>query len=113
MKALIFILVFFSVNLYAQDTIMLSKVVDKKTTIRIITKDTADVETEIREVLNYDKVIERIRRLGKDTVAMNEHLKKLDDVEIQLINERRKTLNQKKQSLSLIDRLKLLLPDLL
>jgi len=112
MKTLIIILLF-AAGLQAQDTILLSNVVNKRTTLRVITKDTANVETEIREVLTYDKAVERIKRLSQDTTMLNQHLQQMDMIENQITSERRKARNQKRQAIGLIERLKNLLPSLL
>jgi septal ring factor EnvC (AmiA/AmiB activator) len=111
MKSLIIILLF-AAGLQAQDTIMLSNVVAKKTTLRVITKDTSGVETEVKEVLTYAKAVDRLKRLEQDTTMLNQHLSQMDRIENQITSERRKARNQKRQAIGLIDRLKALLPSL-
>ena len=112
MKTLIIILLFAGC-MQAQDTILLSNVVAKKTTLRIITKDTSGVETEVKEVLTYDKAVDRLKRLEQDTTMLNQHLNQMDMIENQITSERRKARNQKRQAIGLIERLKNLLPSLL
>lgn len=110
---LITILTLFALSMQAQDTIMVSTVKNKRTTVAIITKDTSGVETEVREVLTYEKAVERIKRLEQDTTMLNQHLQQMDMIENQIKVERQKARQQKRQSINLIDRLKKLLPSLL
>ena len=114
MKTLVItILSLFAVSLQSQDTILVSTVKNKKTTVAVITKDTSGVETEIREILTYDKAVERIKKLEQDTTMLNQHLQQMEMIENQIKVERQKARQQKRQSANLIDRLKKLLPSLL
>jgi vancomycin resistance protein YoaR len=111
MKQVIFILLF-AASMQAQDTIMLSNVVAKKTVMRIQTKDTSGVETEIREVLTYDKAVKKIEQLTQDTLMLNQRLEQMSVFEKQIAEEKKKARIQKRQSVALIIRLKKLLPRL-
>jgi hypothetical protein len=111
MKSVIFILLF-AASIQAQDTIVLSNVVGKKTTMRIQSKDTSGVETEIKEVLTYAKAVKKIEQLVQDTTMLNQRLEQMLQFEKQITEERKKTRNQKRQSVVLIERLKKLLPSL-
>lgn len=111
MKSVIFMLLF-AASIQAQDTIILSNVVAKKTTMRIQTKDTSGVETEIKEVLTYAKAVKKIEQLVQDTTMLNHRLEQMAQFEKQFAEERKKTRNQKRQSVALIERLKKLLPSL-
>ena len=111
MKQVIFILLF-AASMQAQDTIILSNVVAKKTTMRIQTKDTSGIETEIREVLTHDKAVKKIEQLTQDTLMLNQRLEQMSVFEKQIAEEKKKARNQKRQSVALITRLKKLLPSL-
>ena len=111
MKLVIFMLLF-ACSTQAQDTIMLSNVVAKKTIMRIQTKDTSGVETEIKEVLTHEKAVKKIEQLVQDTIILNQRIAQMAQIEKQLVGERKKTINQKMQSVALIKRLKKLLPSL-
>jgi hypothetical protein len=87
-------------------------VVSKKTTMRIQTKDTSGVETEIKEALTYAKAVKKIEQLVQDTTMLNQRIEQMTQFEKQLAEERKKTRNQKRQSVALIERLKKLLPSL-
>jgi len=116
MKTLIIILLFILIGFGASaqtDTVIISNVVSKKVTVRVVSVDTSQVTTEIKETIDYNKAVSRIEKLAKDTTQLSQQFTQINQFEAQIQVEKQRVIKQYRESVKLIDRLKKLLPSLL